>query len=79
MSNVFVSFNRFANILILLTFPEMMILLYDVWMSNIIAQGRYKHWPEIKILINVSEIAAIIIELCYYVITGRQEAVGYLI
>ena len=40
----------------------MVILLYDVWMSNIIVEGRYRHWPEIKILINVSEIAAIFIE-----------------
>lgn len=46
-------FFRFANILILLLFPELMIMMYDVWMSNIIARKRYQGWPEIKILINV--------------------------
>lgn len=45
---------RFANILILLLFPELMMLVYDVWMSNIIALKRYKEWPETKTLINVS-------------------------
>lgn len=50
----------------------MVILLYDVWMSNIIVQGRYRHWPEIKILINVSKIAAIVIDLCYYVINIKR-------
>lgn len=68
----FVSFNRFANILILLILPEMVILLYDVWMSNIIVQGRYRHWPEIKILINVSKMAAIFIESSYYVINIKR-------
>lgn len=48
-----IDFVRFANILILLIFPESMMMGYDIWMSNVIALKRYQEWPEIKILINV--------------------------
>lgn len=48
-----IDFVRFANILILLIFPESMMMGYDIWMSNVIALKRYQEWPEIKIFINV--------------------------
>lgn len=42
-----------------------MMLVYDIWMSNIIALRGYKEWPEIKTLINV--------RFCVYVRTSERS------
>ncbi|XP_061180308.1 uncharacterized protein LOC133188841 [Saccostrea echinata] len=40
----------YTNILILLLVPEVVICLRDIWMSNVIADSRYREWPQLKIV-----------------------------